>query len=146
MVDSKEALIESFSAAGQGQVFQFIDELNAEAQARLIAQAQTIDLAEVNALVTEHVKGEHDSTINLDGLEPAPYIALPQNGGDADQWKSASEAGAAAIQAGRVAAFTVARALVTMGRRALTPFHQFRKRHSFKSLQKKSLVQASASE
>ncbi len=108
MVESKEALIESFTAAGQGQVFQFIDELDADAQARLIAQAQTIDLAEVNALVAEHVKGEHDSSINLDGLEPAPYIALPENGGDAEQWKAAWDAGASAIKAGRVAAFTVA--------------------------------------
>ena len=108
MVDCKQALIKSFSAAGQGQVFQFIDELDADAQARLIAQAETIDLVEVNALVTEHVRGEHDSTINLDGLEPAPYIALPQNGGNSEQWKAALEAGAVAIQAGRVAAFTVA--------------------------------------
>lgn len=108
MVETKQALIESFAAAGQGQVFQFIDELDADAQARLVAQAQTIDLAEVNSLVAEHVKGEHDSSINLDGLEPAPYIALPQDGGDADQWKAAWDAGASAIQAGRVAAFTVA--------------------------------------
>ena len=46
--------------------------------------------------------------MNLDGLKPAPYTALPANGGDAAQWAEAFEAGSAAIAAGRVAAFTVA--------------------------------------
>lgn len=108
MATSTEALIESFAQAGQRQVFQFFDQLDADAQARLTAQAETIDLAEVDALVAEHVKGGHDSSLNLDGLEPAPYVALPGNGGDPDKWKDAHVAGAAAIQAGRVAAFTVA--------------------------------------
>ncbi len=108
MEKSTEALIESFAQAGQGQVFQFFDQLDAEAQARLIAQAETIDLSEVNALVEEHVKGSHDSAVNLDGLAPAPYEALPQNGGDSAQWDAAWDAGSAALQAGRVAAFTVA--------------------------------------
>lgn len=108
MVDTKESLIESFNLAGQGQVFQFIEELDAGAQSKLIAQARTIDLEEVKALVEEHVKCEHDSAVNLEGLEPAPYTARPENGGDAGQWQAACEAGAAAIQAGRVAAFTVA--------------------------------------
>ena len=103
-----EALIESFSAADQAQVFQFFDELDAEGQAQLLAQAKTIDLNEVDALVAEHVKGEHESSVSLDGLHPAPYIALPQNGGDSARWDAAWDAGSAAIQAGRVAAFTVA--------------------------------------
>jgi len=108
MANSTTSLIESFKQAGQGQVFQFFDDLDAAAQASLIAQAETIDLGEVNALVEEHVKGAHDSALNLDGLEPAPYEALPVNGGDAAQWDAAWDAGSAALQAGRVAAFTVA--------------------------------------
>lgn len=108
MANTTNALIESFSAAGQGQVFQFFDQLDADSQARLIAQAETIDLAEVDSLVEEHVKGAHDSSLNLDGLEPAPYEVLPANGGDAAKWQAAWDAGSAAIQAGRVAAFTVA--------------------------------------
>jgi len=108
MATSTEALIESFARAGQGQVFQFFDQLDADAQAALVAQAETIDLAEVDALVAEHVKGDHDSSLNLDGLGPAPYEALPENGGDSAKWKAAWDAGSAAIQAGRVAAFTVA--------------------------------------
>jgi UDP-N-acetylglucosamine/UDP-N-acetylgalactosamine diphosphorylase len=108
MANSINSLIESFQHAGQGQVFQFFDELDSAAQARLIAQAETIDLAEVNSLVEEHVKAEHDGSLNLDGLEPAPYEALPENGGDLAKWEAARAAGAAALQAGRVAAFTVA--------------------------------------
>jgi UDP-N-acetylglucosamine/UDP-N-acetylgalactosamine diphosphorylase len=108
MSNSTNALIESFKQAGQGQVFQFFDELDAQAQARLIAQAETIDLTEVKALVAEHVQGAHESALNLVGLEPAPYEALPANGGDAAKWQAAWEAGSAALQAGRVAAFTVA--------------------------------------
>ncbi|MFT5836581.1 MAG: UDP-N-acetylglucosamine/UDP-N-acetylgalactosamine diphosphorylase [Candidatus Azotimanducaceae bacterium] len=108
MANSTDALIESFATAGQGQVFQFFDQLDAEAQARLLAQAETIDLAEVNALVAEHVKGTYESALKLDGLEPAPYEALPANGGDSAKWKAAWDAGYAALDAGRVAAFTVA--------------------------------------
>jgi UDP-N-acetylglucosamine/UDP-N-acetylgalactosamine diphosphorylase len=108
MAITTKALIESFAQAGQGHVFQFFDQLDADAQAQLIAQAESIDLAEVDALVAAHVKGEHDSALNLDGLEPAPYEALPKNGGDSAKWKAAWDAGSAAIQAGRVAAFTVA--------------------------------------
>lgn len=101
-------LIDSFSAAGQAQVFRFFDELDADGQAQLLAQAKTIDLNEVDALVAKHVKGAHEGALNLDGLLPAPYIALPSSGGDAARWDAARKAGSAAIEAGRVAAFTVA--------------------------------------
>lgn len=106
--EATQSLIQAFEQAGQGQVFAFFDQLEPEAQAKLVAQASTIDLSEVASLVEEHVVGSHDSSINLDGLEPAPYNALPSNGGDAAEWASALEAGAAALKAGRVAAFTVA--------------------------------------
>lgn len=108
METTEATLIESFKNAGQGQVFQFLDELDADARAALLKQAATIDLAEVDALVAAHVRGDDSAGIDLDGLEPAPYIALPANGGDPDQWAAAWDAGSAAIQAGRVAAFTVA--------------------------------------
>lgn len=106
--EATQSLIQSFEQAGQGQVFQYFDSLDASTQSQLIAQASTIDLEEVAALVAEHVQGESHATLNLDGLEPAPYIALPAHGGDAERWEAALEAGSAAIEAGRVAAFTVA--------------------------------------
>ncbi len=105
---SAQSLIDSFVQAGQGQVFQFFEELNPAGQARLLAQVAQIDLSEVAALVSEHVLGGHAAELNLEGLEPAPYTALPCHGGDSAQWAAAREAGAAALRAGRVAAFTVA--------------------------------------
>ncbi len=106
--EAATSLIQVFQQSGQGQVFRYFDELDADEQAQLLAQAATIDLAEVDALVAEHVQGAHTSALNLDGLTPAPYIALAVNGGDQAQWDAALEAGSAAIAAGRVAAFTVA--------------------------------------
>jgi UDP-N-acetylglucosamine/UDP-N-acetylgalactosamine diphosphorylase len=106
--DATTSLIQAFQLAGQGQVFRYFDELDADEQAQLLAQAASIDLSEVDALVTEHLQGAHASSADLDGLTPAPYTALPANGGDQAQWDAAVEAGSAAIAAGRVAAFTVA--------------------------------------
>ncbi|MGJ8654112.1 MAG: UTP--glucose-1-phosphate uridylyltransferase [Opitutaceae bacterium] len=106
--EATQSLIQAFEQAGQGQVFAFFDQLDPEAQVKLVDQASTIDLSEVASLVEEHVVGSHDSALNLDGLEPAPYNALPANGGDAAEWEAALEAGAAALKEGRVAAFTVA--------------------------------------
>ena len=76
MANIPDILIDSFNQAGQGQVFQFFDELDETMQAELVAQAETIDLPEVKELVEEHVKGSQHYSMNLDGLEPAPYQAL----------------------------------------------------------------------
>ena len=99
--ETTKSLIQAFEQAGQGQVFRYFDELDASGQVQLLAQAATIDLAEVDALLAEHINGEHSSSVNLDGLTPAPYTALPANGGDQGQWDAAVEAGSAAIAAGR---------------------------------------------
>jgi UDP-N-acetylglucosamine/UDP-N-acetylgalactosamine diphosphorylase len=106
--DPSRSLIEAFEAAGQGQVFKFFDRLDAEGRARLLAQAASVDLAEVERLVAEHVRGAGAAKLDLDGLEPAPYIPLPGRGGSIGRWDAAASAGSEAIRAGRVAAFTVA--------------------------------------
>jgi UDP-N-acetylglucosamine/UDP-N-acetylgalactosamine diphosphorylase len=106
--EATRSLINTFQRAGQGQVFSYLDELNATERACLFAQAATIDLEEINSLVTEHVNQAHASSLSLDGLSPAPYTPLPANGGDSAAWAAAFEAGSEAIGAGRVAAFTVA--------------------------------------
>ncbi len=104
----EKSIRNAFEEAGQGQVFRFWDELDGQSQEQLLRQASTIDLGELAALVAEHVTGSHESVIDLAGLEPAPYVALPDNGGDAALWESAREVGAEAIRAGRLAAFCVA--------------------------------------
>ncbi len=101
-------LIEKFRAAGQGQVFAFLDQLEPAAQQRLLEEAGEIDLAEVDRLTRTLLAKGASPGVNLAGLAPAPYEALPENGGDAAGWEKAKAAGEEALRAGRVAAFTVA--------------------------------------
>lgn len=101
------ALRRKFEQAGQGQVFQYWDELDQAGRAKLASQAIEIDLDEIGGLVDQLVRGGGGQE-SFSGLEPAPYIARPENGGDRQRWKSAHAAGAEALRAGRVAAFTVA--------------------------------------
>ena len=105
---TKNNLLESYAAVGQENVFQFYDLLDASAQARFIEQAEGIDLLELDSLVQKHIGGGRSNPPNLIDLEPAPYISRPENGGDVSKWRLASDAGAAAIKDGRIAAFTVA--------------------------------------
>ena len=100
-------LIDEFTRAGQGQVFAFWDRLDAAARDRLLAEAAEIDLGEVARLNATLLAGG-PAGLDLAGLEPAPYEALPEHGGSADGWARACGVGEAALRAGRVALFTVA--------------------------------------
>ncbi len=102
------ALQEAFRNAGQEHVFCRWDHLDKDGKDLLCRQAQEIDLEELERLVKSLVLGEEHKTSDLSGLEPAPYIRHPARGGDAALWKKAAGAGAEALRAGRVAAFTVA--------------------------------------
>ena len=86
--ESTRSLILAFEQAGQEQVFGYFEELDAVGQAQLLAQAATIDLTEVASLVAEHVTGAAENGVDLNGLQPASYTALPSNGGDSAQWMS----------------------------------------------------------
>lgn len=101
-------IIETFKRAGQGHVFAFHDELDTASRERLLADAAEIDLAEIARLHKTLVTGNTAAAINLDGLTPAPYEPLPENGGDTAAWAAAKAAGEEALRAGRVAAFVVA--------------------------------------
>ncbi|MGE9296095.1 MAG: UTP--glucose-1-phosphate uridylyltransferase, partial [Puniceicoccales bacterium] len=106
-IDS-DAIRQQFDAAGQGQVFQYWDELDDAARETLLAQAAEINLDEVDRLNRELVLGDGDHGVDLSGLSPAPYIPRPEHGGDPQRWHTARCAGEDALRAGRVAAFTVA--------------------------------------
>lgn len=103
-----EQLISAYRTAGQGQVFAFWDSLSPQAREELAAQAAEVDLTEVERLNRSLVFKSGGGGVNLDGLAPAPYEHLPENGGNIAEWAKAKEAGEAALRAGRVAAFTVA--------------------------------------
>ncbi|MBN1404148.1 MAG: UDPGP type 1 family protein [Opitutales bacterium] len=109
---SANALVESFTKAGQGQVFRFADTLGEDGLSSLLAAAAEIDLDELaslcESLLPQKSVTQGGPSINLDGLQPAPYIPLPEEGGDAALWDKARKAGEDALRAGRVAAFVVA--------------------------------------
>ena len=101
-------LVETFNQAGQGQVFAFWGELDEAGRAALLAQAAEIDLAEVARLSRTLLGAAAAPGVDWTDLAPAPYVPLPENGGDAEAWARAKAAGEEALRAGRVAAFTVA--------------------------------------
>ena len=103
-----DKLRSDFERAGQGQVFRFFEELDADGRERLLHQAAEIDLDEVASLVETHLKGSGAEAEDLSGIEPAPYVSLPSNGCDPETWARARAAGERALADGRVAAFTVA--------------------------------------
>jgi len=107
-----DSFIEKFSSAGQGHVFRFWDKLNASQRETLVRDASEIDLAELaelsDTLIPKPGKPSAGPGVSIDGLEPAPYLPLPGNGGDAAKWTAAREAGEEALSKGRVAAFVVA--------------------------------------
>ena len=107
-----ETLIETFSGAGQGHVFQFWDRLNPSQREALMRDASEIDLAELaglsGSLIPKPGQAATVAGVSLSGLEPAPFLPLPTNGGDKAKWAEAHDAGEEALAKGRVAAFVVA--------------------------------------
>lgn len=105
---AQHPLVAAFQQAGQGHVFAHFDSLTAARQAELLADAGEIDLAEVAELNRTLVQKSAAAGVDLSDLSPAPYEALPKNGGDAAAWADAKKLGEEALRAGRVAAFVVA--------------------------------------
>lgn len=105
---AQHPLIAKFQQAGQGQVFAFFDRLSADEQSRLLSEAAEIDLEEIARLTRTLLPKGAAAGVDLTGLEPAQYEALPKHGGDPAAWAQAKAAGEEALRAGRVAAFTVA--------------------------------------
>ena len=105
---SNSPIIEAFRGAGQGQIFAFFEQLTPAEREKLLAQAQEIDLPEIDVLKQIVLGPTAAADLDLEGLEPAPYEPLPEHGGDAAAWAQARQAGEAALRAGQVAAFTVA--------------------------------------
>jgi UDP-N-acetylglucosamine/UDP-N-acetylgalactosamine diphosphorylase len=101
-------LIETFQRAGQGHVFAFINQLPAAGQQALLAEAAEIDLDELALLTRTLLAKDPAASADFGELAPAPYVSLPESGGDATAWAQAKAVGEAALRAGRVAAFTVA--------------------------------------
>lgn len=100
---------EAFEIGGQGHVFAFWDELDDRERTSLLEQAEEIDLAELDSLVANLVKGDDvESEVDYRALRPAPYEPMPADLNKDQKWASAKEIGEEALSGGRVAAFTVA--------------------------------------
>lgn len=98
-----------FESRGQGQVFRFWAELSDRERKDLLAQVEEIDLDELDRLVAALVKGQAaQASVDYTALEPAPYVALPEDVETDEEWQAAKRSGEAALRAGKVAAFTVA--------------------------------------
>jgi len=99
-----------FENKGQGHVFAHYDSLDEAGRERLLAEAGSLDLDELDSLVESLVRSPSAGNAALaDSLKPARTVPLPDApGGDPALWGEACEKGEAALRAGRVAAFTVA--------------------------------------
>lgn len=105
---AQHPLFAAFEQAGQGHVFAHFEALNPAQQAELLADAGEVDLAEIAELNRTLVQKSAAAGVDLSDLSPAPYEALPKNGGNAAAWAEAKRLGEEALRAGRVAAFVVA--------------------------------------
>ncbi len=101
------AILEAFQRAGQGQVFAFFQQLDQAGRQRLLAEAAEIDLGEIEHL-NRTLLGKTAAAVDLAGIAPAPFVPLPENGGNPGEWAKAKAIGEDALRAGRVAAFVVA--------------------------------------
>ena len=100
---------EAFEIGGQGHVFAFWDELDDRKKSSLLGQAEEIDLAELETLVSNLVKGDNiESEVDYRAFRPAPYEPMPDDLNKDQKWVYAKEIGEEALRGGRVAAFTVA--------------------------------------
>ena len=98
-----------FQSYGQGHVFDYYEQLNADQKDQLIEQVKGIRLEELDGLIQSHVLTTRAKEgIDYSQLRPSNYIPYPVNGENQSLWDEAEEIGKQAIQAGRVAAFTVA--------------------------------------
>ena len=100
--------IDLYRSHSQEHVFRFLEDLSPQEQAALFESADAIDLEELAELNRTLVSDSSDHSVNTEGLGPAPFLALPENGGDAPRWQQAYDKGEEVLRAGRVAAFTVA--------------------------------------
>lgn len=93
---------------GQSQVLKFWDELAEEGREKLLSQVGDLDWERLEDLVSKYVLGGFEQS-PPEGLKPAPYFPLIPV--EADQkllYSRAEQRGKELLQAGKVAAFTVA--------------------------------------
>ncbi len=105
---SRDELLALLQAHGQEHVLRFWDELDATGRAQLAGQLQAIDWENFDGWVKEYVLDPKPVALPAN-VKPAPHYPLtPRNAAEAVLYEGAGRRGEALLQAGRVAAFTVA--------------------------------------
>lgn len=99
-----DRLREAFERGGQGHVFRFWEDLDAEGRQRLAHQLAEIDL---DALAELHRSSQRPAP-GPRTLEPLDVECLPEYGGDPARFERARARGEALLEAGRVACMVVA--------------------------------------
>lgn len=108
MSPSLSELRKPFESAGQGHVFRQIEALDPAAQARFAEQLSSVDLKLLKRLIDEMRHDRPVTALELERVEPAPFLALPVGPGGRRREKRAAQAGVEALSAGKVAAMVVA--------------------------------------
>jgi UDP-N-acetylglucosamine/UDP-N-acetylgalactosamine diphosphorylase len=94
-------------AVGQGHLLQFWDELDRKQRGQLLDDLDQVDFERCVPLVEAFVRKRPDFQLPSRLAPPTTFPAQP-SAESYDRYRAAREVGAAAIRAGRVAAFTVA--------------------------------------
>ncbi len=106
---SREDLIRRrFEEAAQGHVFRWFDELSETQQDAFLTQLESVDLALLGRLISDVQKDAPVASIDLERIEPAPYIPVVDRPGARRKANRAARVGEELLRAGKVAAFIVA--------------------------------------
>ncbi|NIA08061.1 MAG: UDPGP type 1 family protein [Actinobacteria bacterium] len=91
----------------QQHVLRFWDELDEAKQEKLLEQLESLDFAELEALLGTHVLAKPDKFVPKD-IRPAPFFSLRPKPEQKELYRKARQIGEKAIRNGEVAALTVA--------------------------------------
>jgi len=97
--------------AGQEQIFEYWDEIDADERRQMLDQLATVDFAEFTRLVRMHLNTEDSGpapSIGLADLEPAESIGLPATPAETERHQHAIALGTKALESGEVGALLVA--------------------------------------
>ena len=104
---SYDELFEKTTAAGQGHIFRWWDELGWSSRKKLLEQVSNIDFDELGGLVDKFVTNANESGTQPK-IEPAEVIPRPSTPGQIEEAERTRAAGEAAIRDGRVSVVVVA--------------------------------------
>jgi UDP-N-acetylglucosamine/UDP-N-acetylgalactosamine diphosphorylase len=101
-------LTERLDRYAQDHLFAWWDELTPDQQTRLHNELAALNLAQLDMLVSELVRGEPTAGVATERVRPIDVMRLPQTDGERVARRRAAEAGAQALAAGQVGVVLVA--------------------------------------